>query len=44
MLRRIFASDMFQIDVNACGTAQEVGGISSNNGGSLGESEEIKEF
>ena len=41
MLCHFFVSDMLQIDVNACITAKEVGGVSSNNGGRLGEFEGI---
>ena len=36
-----FASNTLQIDLNACATAKEVGGVSSNNGERLGESEGI---
>ena len=36
-----FASDTLQIDVNACVTAKEVGGVSSNNRIGLGESKGI---
>ena len=36
-----FASDMLQIDENACITVKEFGAISSNSGRRLGESEKI---
>ena len=41
MQRHFFTSDTLQIDINASVTVKEVGGVSSNNGGSFGESEGI---